>query len=68
MIQGRIHVWSESAPAPPFDRQIMQIQPILGYFWAIFWFYQPPGPPLFTYPGSAPVIQPLKMVKFTTEV
>ena len=38
----------------------MQIQPILGYFWAIFGLYQPPGPlfwisaPLFTYPGSAP--------------
>ena len=24
----------------------MQIQPILGYFWAIFGLYQPPGPPL----------------------
>ena len=23
----------------------MQIQPILGYFWAIFGLYQPPGPP-----------------------
>ena len=40
----------------------MQIQPILGYFWAIFRLYQPPGPPfgsqlpLFTYPGSAPEI------------
>ena len=38
----------------------MQIQPILGYFWAIFGLYQPSGPPfgsrppLFTYPGSAP--------------
>ena len=38
----------------------MQIQPILGYFWAILGLYQPPGPPfgsrppLFTYPGSAP--------------
>ena len=39
----------------------MQIQPILGYFWAIFGLYQPPGPPfgsrpppLFTYSGSAP--------------
>ena len=39
----------------------MQIQPILGYFWAIFGLYQPPppldlaSPPLFfTYPGSAP--------------
>ena len=59
--QGRIHVWSESAPPPPpFDRQIMQIQPILGYFWAIFGLYQPPPPsfgsrlPLFTFPGSAP--------------
>ena len=24
----------------------MQIQHILGYFWAIFGLYQPPGPPL----------------------
>ena len=40
----------------------MQIQPILGYFWAILGLYQPPGPPppfgsrppLSTYPGSAP--------------
>ena len=39
----------------------MQIQPILGYFGAIFGLYQPLGPPfgsqpppLFTYPGSAP--------------
>ena len=32
-------------PPPPFDRLIMQIQPILGYFWAIFGLYQPPGPP-----------------------
>ena len=41
----------------------MQIQPILGYFWAIFGLYQPPAPPpfgsrppplFFTYPGSAP--------------
>ena len=38
----------------------MQIQPILGYFWAIFGLYQPSGPPfgsrppLCTYPGSAP--------------
>ena len=24
----------------------MQIQPILGYFWAIFGLYQPPAPPL----------------------
>ena len=23
----------------------MQIQPILGYFWAIFGLHQPPGPP-----------------------
>ena len=41
----------------------MQIQPILGYFWATFGLYQPPTPPpfgsrppLFTYPGSAPGI------------
>ena len=40
----------------------MQIQRILGYFWALFGLYQPPGPPfgsrapLFTYPGSAPVM------------
>ena len=47
----------------PFDRKIMQIQPILGYFWATFGLYQPPGPPpfgsrppLFTYPGSAPAL------------
>ena len=41
----------------------MQIQPISGYFWAIFGLYQPPAPPpfffgsrppLFTYPGSSP--------------
>ena len=38
----------------------MQIQPILGYFGAIFGLYQPPAPPfgswhpVFTYPGSAP--------------
>ena len=25
----------------------MQIQPILGYCWAIFGLYQPPGPPPF---------------------
>ena len=43
----------------------MQIQPILGYFWAIFGLYQPPGPsfgsrpPIFTYPGSAPDIKVL---------
>ena len=43
--QGRIHVWSESAPAPPFWHRIMQIQPILGHFWAILELYQPPGPP-----------------------
>ena len=29
----------------------MQIEPILGYFWAIFGQYQPPGPPLWV---SAP--------------
>ena len=29
---------------PPFDRWIMQIQPILGYFGAILGLYQPPGP------------------------
>ena len=42
----------------------MQIQPILGYFWAIFRLYQQPAPPppfgsrppLFTYPGSAPAL------------
>ena len=30
---------------PPFVRQILQIQPILGYFWAILGLYQPTGPP-----------------------
>ena len=40
----------------------MQIQPILGYFGAIFGLYQPPGPPFwispppFTYPESAPAM------------
>ena len=41
--QGRIHVWSESTP-PPLSQINIQIQPILGYLWAIFGLYQPPGP------------------------
>ena len=61
----------------------MQIQPILGYFWAIFGLYgfalyknryiyisHPPPPPLldlgplFTYPGSAPVVSYTLMSDF----
>ena len=34
-IQGRIQVWAHPAPAPSFDIQIMQIQPIFGAISAI---------------------------------
>ena len=30
-IHGRIHVWTDPAPARSFDSQIMQIQPFLSY-------------------------------------
>ena len=58
--QGRIHVWSESAP-PPFR----QINHANSAYFRLFWGYfrvisatRPPfriSAPLFTYPGSAPV-------------
>ena len=72
LIQGRIHVWSESAPAPPFWQinHANSAYLFLGYFWAILGLYQPPGPPfldlgppLFTYPGSAPVLINKRLLK-----
>ena len=58
--QGRIHVWSESAPAPPFwqinHANSAYFRLFLGYFQVI----SATRPllldlaPLFTYPGSAP--------------
>ena len=42
---------------PPFW-QIMQIQPIFGYFGAIFRLHQPPGPPLGSRPPFFHILDP----------
>ena len=68
--QGRIHVCSESAPAPapPFwqvnHANSAYFRLFLGYFGVISATWPPPPfgsqPPLFTYPGSAPAFLPKK--------
>ena len=62
LAQGRIHVWSESAPAPFWQinhANSAYFRSFLGYFRVIS-TTQPPlldlGTPLFTYPGSAPAL------------
>ena len=67
-LQGRIHVWSESAPPPPFwqinHANSAYFRLFLGYFGVIsatrpppFWISAPP--PFFTYPGSSPDLMTL---------
>ena len=52
----------------------MQIQPILGYFCAIFGLYQPPSPPfwiwapLVTYPGSTPDTVTMEKMKLLMKI
>ena len=36
----------------------MQIQPMLGYFWAIFRLYQPPSPPFGSRPPFLHILDP----------
>ena len=49
LVQGRIHVWSESAPAPLLTDKSCKFS--LGYFWGVISATRPPlldlGPPFY---------------------